>query len=215
MAWSARQRPAYFRMLAGLFVLYAIIIGLGDNRRADSLRIVLLGFLLWTAMRLRGFAGWRWWAFGLTAAALAVTIWVGVVASPTVEGAVVGAVSFVLIGAVIATIVSTLLYWHRVDIATVLGVLCVYLLLALLFASVHELLAAFSDPYLHGVPDPPNASDLLYFSVITITTVGYGDITPASESARAVAVTEALVGQLYLVSIVAAVVAGWRPERRP
>ncbi len=97
-----------------------------------------------------------------------------------------------------------------------LGVLCVYLLLALLFASVHELLAAFTDPYLNGAPDPPSASDLLYFSVITITTVGYGDITPASESARAVAVTEALVGQLYLVSVVAAVVAGWRAaERRP
>jgi hypothetical protein len=44
--------------------------------------------------------------------------------------------------------------------------------------------------------------------------VGYGDITPASEAARSVAVTEALVGQLYLVSVVAGVVGGWRAAER-
>ncbi len=204
-------------MLAGLLVLYAIIIGFGDSRRGDPLRILLLGFLLWNAMRVRGAVGWRWWTFGLTAAALAATVWVGIAApSAKVEDAVVGGTSLVLIGVAIGTILSTLLGWHRVDTATVLGVLCVYLLLALLFASIHELLAAFSDHYLNGAPDPPSASDLLYFSVITITTVGYGDITPASESARSVAVTEALVGQLYLVSVVAGVVAGWRAsDRRP
>ncbi len=203
-------------MLAGLLLLYAIIIGFGDSDRGDALRILLLGLLLWNSMRMRGAVRWWSWTFGLTACALAVTVWVGVVASSEVESAVVGGVSLVLIGVVIATNVLTLVGWNRVDTATVLGVLCVYLLLALLFASVHQLLAAFSEPYLNGTPDPPSASDLLYFSVITITTVGYGDITPASEPARSVAVTEALVGQLYLVSVVAGVVAGWRAsdERR-
>jgi hypothetical protein len=210
MPQSARQRPEYFRMLGSLLVLYAVIIGFGDSHRGDSLRILLLGFLLWNAMRVRGVAGWRWWTLGLTAASLAITVWAGLAGSSNAEGAVVGGVSIVLIGAAIASIVSTLLGWRRVDTATVLGVLCVYLLLALLFSAVHQLLAAFTDPYLDGTSDPPSASNLLYFSVITITTVGYGDITPASEAARSVAVTEALVGQLYLVSVVAGVVGGWR-----
>ena len=57
---------------------------------------------------------------------------------------------------------------------------------------------------------PPDSSDLLYFSVITMTTVGYGDVTPACLPARAIAVVEAITGQLYLVSVVAIVVSGWR-----
>jgi hypothetical protein len=65
-------------------------------------------------------------------------------------------------------------------------------------------------PYLNGVPGDPTASDLLYLSVITLSTVGFGDITPASQLARAVTVVEALTGQIYLVSVVAGVVAGWR-----
>jgi Ion channel len=215
-ARTARQRPAYLRMLAGVFVLYTIIIGFADEGGAAPLRILLLGFLLWNAMRVRGAAGWRWWTIGLTAAALAVTVWADIAASPRVAGGVVGGASLALTAAVLGTIAFTLLGWRRMDTATVLGVLCAYLLLALLFAAVHELLASFSDHYLNGAPNPPTASDLLYFSVITMATVGYGDITPASESARSVAVTEALVGQLYLVSVVAAVVGGWRAaEHRP
>src|SRR5262245_46198600 len=89
-ARSARQRPAYFRMLAGLFALYTIIIGFGDEGGAAPTRILLLGFLLWNAMRLRAAPGWRWWTIGLTAMALAVTIWADVVASPKVAGGVIG-----------------------------------------------------------------------------------------------------------------------------
>jgi Ion channel len=124
--------------------------------------------------------------------------------------AVVGGCSVILIGAAIATIASTLLGRWVVDTATVLGVLCNYLLFALFFAAVHQFLSAFVHQYLHGTSDPPTPSDLLYFSVITLTTVGFGDITPASTVARAVTVTEALTGQLYLVSVVAGVVGGWR-----
>jgi Ion channel len=83
-------------------------------------------------------------------------------------------------------------------------------LLALLFASLNQFAGAFhQEGYLNGVAGLPTAADQLYFSVITLATVGYGDITPASQLARAVAVVEALTGQIYLVSVVAAVVGGW------
>jgi hypothetical protein len=95
-------------------------------------------------------------------------------------------------------------------VSTVLGVLCIYLMFALFFADLHQFFAAFSSDYLNGTSNPPNPSDLLYFSVITLATVGFGDITPASEVARAITVVEALTGQLYLVSVVAGVVGGWR-----
>lgn len=79
-----------------------------------------------------------------------------------------------------------------------------------MFAALHQIGAAFDDTYLHGVLPPPDSGDFLYFSVITLTTVGYGDLTPATAVGRTIAMTEALVGQLYLVSVVAAVVGRWR-----
>jgi hypothetical protein len=55
----------------------------------------------------------------------------------------------------------------------------------------------------------------LYFSFVTLTTVGFGDLTPADGSGRMLAVVEALVGQLYLVSVVVANIGrgSWRARR--
>jgi voltage-gated potassium channel Kch len=47
---------------------------------------------------------------------------------------------------------------------------------------------------------PANTVDLVYFSFATLTTLGYGDITPISKLARMIAVTEAMVGQIYLTA---------------
>ena len=57
-------------------------------------------------------------------------------------------------------------------------------------------------------------ADYLYFSFMTQTTVGYGDLTAAGNLGRACAVLEALVGQLYLVTVVALVVSRMRPRNR-
>jgi hypothetical protein len=151
------------------------------------------------------------WSAALLAATASIVA--GIVASRPVASGIVGGASFVLTLAVIAILVRAVVARGRVDTPAVLGVLSVYLLLALLFASLHQTFAAFNpDGYLNGVTGLPTASDQLYFSVITMATVGYGDITPASDVARAVVVVEALVGQLYLVSVVAGVVGGWRRD---
>jgi voltage-gated potassium channel Kch len=56
-------------------------------------------------------------------------------------------------------------------------------------------------------------ADYLYFSFVTLTTTGYGDLTARSDLARMLAVTEALIGQLYLVSVVALVIGNIGRER--
>jgi hypothetical protein len=133
------------------------------------------------------------------------------VAPATVASGLVGGVSFLLTAAVILVVGSANIGRRERNTLKVVDALSVYLLLALVFASLNQLFAAF-DPngYLHGVNGLPTASDQLYFSVITMATVGYGDIVPGNEAARAVAVVEALTGQLYLVSVVAWVVGGWQ-----
>jgi voltage-gated potassium channel Kch len=148
----------------------------------------------------------------------AAALGVGVAASLVGErlaSALIGGASFALTATIIAILARTITDREGIDTQVVIGVLSAYLLIALLFASLNQVLAAANPHgYLRGVSGLPNASDQLYFSVITMTTVGYGDIVPGSAVARAVAVVEALTGQLYLVSVVAAVIGGWRRADR-
>jgi hypothetical protein len=98
--------------------------------------------------------------------------------------------------------------WRRevVDIHTVLGAICIYVLLGMLFAFLYGTVGYLgSDPFFVQTNDPTSA-DYLYFSFITLTTVGYGDYTAAGDIGRSLASIEALLGQLYLVTIVATIV---------
>jgi hypothetical protein len=208
----------YLRMLCGILLTYALVIGFGGTAAGDTFRVVVFGWVLWTALRLRGPFHRSRWLISAVAVLTLVTASSAVGGSVRLEYVVVGVGMFVLLSALVLAIGADLARTARgagwvVDGVTVVGVLCIYLLLAQLFGAVHQIFAAFITPYVHGTGSPPSPSDLLYFSVITMTTVGFGDITPASEAARAVTVLEALLGQLYLVSVVAAVVSGWRPRR--
>jgi hypothetical protein len=195
-------------LLGGILALYAAVMGLGQTTAGAALRLILLGLLVLATARLIKRA--RMLIIGLALAALLgslLALWLG---SPTLGYAVVGGCSVVVIATAMAVIVTSLLRRRRIDVTTVLGALCVYLLLALLFAGLHQVLGAYTPNYLTGTGQPASPADLLYFSVITVTTVGFGDITPGTQLARSVAGLEALVGQLYLVSVVASVVGAAR-----
>lgn len=89
---------------------------------------------------------------------------------------------------------------------TLMGAMSVYLLLGLAFAAIYGVVGSIqSGGFFVGVGDG-TWSDRLYFSFVTLTTVGFGDLTTSSGIGRMFAITEALSGQLYLVSVVALVV---------
>jgi Ion channel len=92
------------------------------------------------------------------------------------------------------------------------GVLCLYLLLGLLFG-----VAFGADQEISGEPffttGDGQRDDFLYFSYATLTTVGYGDLIAAHDVGRSLAITEALLGQIYLVTVVALIVSNLRPAR--
>ena len=99
-----------------------------------------------------------------------------------------------------------------IDVQTVLAALCIYVLLAMLWAFIYITIGNFeSSPFFAQHVNATNA-DYLYFSFITHLTVGYGDLTAAGNLGRACAVLEALVGQIYLVTIVALFVARLAPR---
>jgi hypothetical protein len=98
--------------------------------------------------------------------------------------------------------------WLHVEISviTVLGALCIYVLLGLSFAFVFNAVGDLGPQPFFASQERGTRSDYMYFSFITMATVGYGDLTPQGGLGRALATTEGLVGQIYLVTAVAALV---------
>jgi xanthine/uracil/vitamin C permease (AzgA family) len=88
----------------------------------------------------------------------------------------------------------------------------IYLLFGLLFAEVDALIGATHRAGFFAQPGPHDEVAYLYFSFITLTTVGYGDLTARTDGGRMLAAIEALLGQLYLVTVIAFVVS---MRRRP
>jgi hypothetical protein len=103
--------------------------------------------------------------------------------------------------------VARRLWLHtEISVLTVLGALCIYVLLGLSFALVFEAVGEFGSQPIFVSRQTGTRSDYVYFSFITLATVGYGDLTPQGGFGRALAVTEGLLGQIYLVTAVAALV---------
>jgi len=111
-------------------------------------------------------------------------------------------------------IVRRLFASETITMRTVAGALCLYLLIGLFFSSVYTIIDGLDGPFF-AQTSTPLPSDFVYFSYITITTVGYGDFTAASQFGRMLAATEALIGQIYLVAGVALLVANLGRSRRP
>jgi len=104
--------------------------------------------------------------------------------------------------------------FHRgVDTETMFGALTAYLLIGMAFGFAYQCMAVLQPGPLFGDAGDPALSQTLFFSFVTMTTTGYGDLVPAGNPAQSIAVLEALIGQLFLVTAVAKVVENWRPRR--
>jgi len=205
----------YRYLLAGTLLLYLLIIVAPFRNVTTPLRVAVLGVLLLMTVRARRRGGRLFRPALVMVIVLVLTTVVAVIVGSTTVWTCVGQASTaILVVGSILILGQTIIASGVVDGHTVRGVLCIYLWLGLLFSALHDFCATLIPHYLDGVGAHATQSDTLYFSLITLTTVGFGDITPASNAARAIAATEALVGQLYLVSVVAAVVARFRPQRR-
>jgi Ion channel len=95
---------------------------------------------------------------------------------------------------------------REVALHTLAGVLAIYLLIGMFFSFAYGVIDAVDPSTLFaGRPDSTRAEQL-YFSFVTISTVGYGDFSPGTGLPRALAVAEMLIGQIYLVTIVSLIV---------
>jgi hypothetical protein len=108
--------------------------------------------------------------------------------------------------AVVVGIWRNLRVTGTVTLTVVAGVLCLYLLVGLFFAFVYGAVENLGAAPFFANGDAATSSRAVYFSFVTMTTVGYGDFTARTNLGHTLAVTEALLGQIYLVTVVAAIV---------
>jgi len=104
---------------------------------------------------------------------------------------------------------------RQVRIQAVMGVLSLYMLIGMLFAFTYGAIDRFGGDPFFASGAAATVSRCLYFSFITLTTVGFGDFAARSDLGHTLAVFEALIGQVYLVTVVSLLVSNLgRPARR-
>lgn len=97
----------------------------------------------------------------------------------------------------------------RVNSNTLVGSMAIYLLLGLIWATLYLIVLEFVPSAFNGIEYrhwAENFSTAIYFSYVTLTSLGYGDITPASEISRTLAVCESICGTFYLALVVASLI---------
>jgi hypothetical protein len=96
---------------------------------------------------------------------------------------------------------------HRiVTLQTIFGALSAYLLIGFMFAALFTVVANWTTTPLFAGGQTADGNSIQYFTFITLTTTGYGDLTPAGQPGRSLAVLEVLAGQIFLVTLVARLV---------
>jgi hypothetical protein len=113
-------------------------------------------------------------------------------------------------------IVRRVLARPTVTIQSIYGALSAYLIIGLMYAAFYGAIQHLGSADFFANHQPANTQTLQYFSFVTLTTLGYGDFTAAGNGGRALAVIEALTGQVFLATLVARLVAGFRtPAEQP
>jgi ion channel len=210
-----RAAHSYWAVLAAIFVAFFLAALLPDAAWATSLIVLVqsatLLVVIWTA-------GWamreRIVPFAIaTAAGLAAAVnvfWQGEALT-----AVLGLVAGVLTISIAVAIATGAIAQNEVNSRSVAGAICVYMLFGMLFMFLYGVLALLGHGPFFAQGTDGTRPLRLYFSFVTLATLGYGDYTPAGNLGHALAVLEALIGQLYLVTVVAVVVTRLgRPGRR-
>jgi hypothetical protein len=203
-----------FGLVLGLLVLSYLVFALGGSSTPrileGSSRSSPCG---WRSMRPRWVRGLRLWAAAmLLAAFLAVVVITQSVADSTARG--LSELWFVVV--FLLTLIAVLrrvLIHQEVTLETICGALSAYLLLGLMFSAVYGAMADLGDQQLFVQVAEPSIPLRQYFSFTTLTTLGYGDVTAATDIGRAVATLEAICGQIFLVTLIARLVANFAGRR--
>lgn len=147
----------------------------------------------------------------VAAAAVTASLVVAADEGRTGRGVVFSLVAVLVVSSLVA-IATRIIRHPDVSAETLLGAICIYVLIGLVFAYADYAVQLLGGHFF-AQPGEHSGSDFAYFSFVTMTTVGYGDLSPGGGLPRSMAVLEALTGQIFLVVLVARLVALYSPSR--
>jgi hypothetical protein len=196
-------------LLIGTYLLSAFTTG----KLVNAVQIVVfVGTLL---LALRNLLVARWIArlmIGVVCIGSAVAF--GLVIAQPSQGAV-GAAQIwtgLILLTVVVVIIRRVLASTTVTLQSIYGALSAYIVIGLMFAAFYGAMGRLGGVPFFANGQPGDTRTFQYFSFTTLTTLGYGDFTAASDAGRAVAVMEAMVGQIFLATLVARLVSAFRPS---
>ena len=212
---TGRQgRPARYGLLLATLIAVYLLSALANGRPSQTAQLVLVVPVAFLALRNTDFPHRtvaRWVTLAGSVGAIAA---VASSDSPAARGAASVWTGFLLLATVVI-IVDGVLKLDTVTVQSIYAALSAYMLIGLMFAAFYGAIDGLggTDFFVNG--EPANIRTYQYFSFTTLTTLGYGDFTAGGSFGRAVAVLEALTGQVFLATLVARLVSAYRgPTRR-
>jgi ion channel len=217
LGWRVARRRAsqsFGTVLVLIVVTFVFCASASDATWTTSVLVMLQSLTLIAALWVSGLArADSWLSLGFLAIAVGAAVLLLAVGGSTLLGAV-ALISGLLNICVVVVIASSIFREHEVNAQSVLGAICIYIMLGIIFLFAYGAVAEIgSGPFFAQGMDGTRALRL-YFSYVTLATLGYGDYTASSNLGHMLAVGEALIGQLYLVTVVAVLVSRMRIRGR-
>ncbi len=134
--------------------------------------------------------------------------WLHLIDSITVPPEILNMMSMIFMGYIIFVLLSHIIRAKRITADILYGAVSVYILLGIFFATLYFFLDAVTVADLFAYTgagiagDPIDGTGMFYFSFVTLTTLGYGDIQPVADVSRIFAIIEAMTGVLYSATLI-------------
>lgn len=194
-----RTRGAYGVALTLVLISVIVSVALADSTLGLMFVGILQGVTLVATLRVSGVRPGLV-TYSTIGAAVATLLAVALTFAQTpVSRPIIPLLWGLIVLATMGAIIRRLFEYEDVNLQSILGLLTLYLLIGVLFGYVFTLVGVYRPFFASGEADQ---ASYVYFSFVTLSTTGYGDLVPAVGMPRAVAIGESMLGQLYLVSVV-------------
>jgi hypothetical protein len=217
MGYDFRERlragDTYGLLLALILVGFVVMAALEDTPEGQVGITLVLGAIVVLALH-SSHVSRRLIRFAVVVTLVcALAAGISAVAGATGAFRVTGYLIFVLMLLAPIMIVARIVRAPVVDLETISGALCAYLMIGILFSGLCRGMQIVTEHPFFVQDAHPTPIQFLYFSFVTMTTLGYGDLTPAHDSGRLLVIFEAVIGQVFLVTIVASLVSNFEGRR--
>jgi uncharacterized membrane protein len=197
-------------VLVSAYVISAFLSGYWVRVLQTTLFLLVALIAVWTSR----LSGWnRRLATGIVLAGSGIAVFLTRIAPEGPAGGAAFAWIALMLLLAVVIIVGRVLAKGEVTLQSIFGAISAYMIIGLMFAACYAAMSGFSSTAFFAGGQPGDFATFQYFSFTTLTTVGYGDFTAAAASGRAIAVMEALLGQVFLATLVARLMAAFRGPR--